>query len=171
MNRTLYAMALFAALGITEVAHAQVNSTSPPAKPSAAEPIKQIPIRHCRTTMAPDAEWECRRAAARRRPPLRRWVRRQILPRLVDERGGRGVICAARQHEQQIESTWPHWTLAITRVAGPPPHSRRLTSSSARLSAAVSLGSGRRVTTFRRGVGQTPSTSMCHGLQARTRGN
>jgi hypothetical protein len=43
MNRTLYAMALFAALGITEVAHAQVNSTSPPAKPSAAEPIKQIP--------------------------------------------------------------------------------------------------------------------------------
>jgi hypothetical protein len=50
MNRTLYAVALLAALSTAGVAHAQMNPappsaipSPPPAKPSAAEPIKQIP--------------------------------------------------------------------------------------------------------------------------------
>ena len=43
MIRTLYVVALLAALGTAGVAHAQVNSAPPPAKPSAVEPIKQIP--------------------------------------------------------------------------------------------------------------------------------
>jgi hypothetical protein len=43
MNRTLSAIALFVALGAAGLAHAQVNAVPPPAKPSAAEPPKQIP--------------------------------------------------------------------------------------------------------------------------------
>jgi hypothetical protein len=43
MNRMLYALALFAALDTAGLAHAQMNTAPPPAKPSAPEPIKQIP--------------------------------------------------------------------------------------------------------------------------------
>jgi hypothetical protein len=51
MNRTLYAVALFAALGTAGLVHAQTNPTPPatkpstpaPVAPSPVEPIKQIP--------------------------------------------------------------------------------------------------------------------------------
>ena len=42
MNRTLYAVALFAALGTARGGSTR-NTQRRPAKPSAAEPIKQIP--------------------------------------------------------------------------------------------------------------------------------
>ena len=41
MNRTLLAAALVAALGITGMAHAQMNATSPTFEPAAAEPATQ----------------------------------------------------------------------------------------------------------------------------------
>ena len=50
MNRTLYAVALLAALGTAGLAHAQMSPAPPPTKPapppttsSTAEPPKQIP--------------------------------------------------------------------------------------------------------------------------------
>lgn len=41
MNRTSYAVALFAALSTTAAAHAQMNATSPTFEPAAAEPATQ----------------------------------------------------------------------------------------------------------------------------------
>ena len=38
MNRMLYAVALFSALGTAGMAHAQINAAPPPANPTAAEP-------------------------------------------------------------------------------------------------------------------------------------
>jgi hypothetical protein len=104
MNRMLYAVALFAALDTAGLAHAQMNTAPPPAKPSAPEPIKQIPDPTLPNNNRTGCGWECRRAAARRRPPLhratarrrppplRRRLRLQTLPRLVDKRGGPGLF-------------------------------------------------------------------------------
>ena len=87
------------------------------------------------------------------------------------------MICAARQHAQanridfaalDCRRSWPisNVEFTIARVAGPSPRSRRSTSSSARLSASVSLGtrpSSSGLSSVCRTLAQTVATSMCHG--------